>query len=107
MVAAKRALVRLSSSPTAPRHESVHARPTINQFLIALELSAIRVDRRPSSYAMPFHDVYLVELQQDTGNMATAQRVQQGTEQPWILEVEAALERVKKEGGEAVLVGIW
>jgi predicted enzyme related to lactoylglutathione lyase len=56
---------------------------------------------------MPFHDVYLVELQQDTGNMATAQRVQQGTEQPWILEVDAALERVKKEGGEAVLVGIW
>jgi hypothetical protein len=84
-----------------------HSALTITHLLITLKISAIRVDRRPSSYAMPFHDVYLVELQQDTGNMATAQRVQQGTEQPWILEVDAALERVKKEGGEAVLVGIW
>jgi hypothetical protein len=105
MVAAKRALVRLSSSPTAPQHESVHAHPTINQFLIALELSAIRVDRRPSSYPIPFHDVYLIELQQHMEGGDSAQS--QGREQSWTLEVEAGLQRVKDIGGEAALLGVW
>jgi len=99
----KRALVRLSSSPVTLSHDMGHSAPTITQFLIALKLSAIRIDRRPSSYPVPFHDVYLVELQHDIGDGTTAQQDMQ----PWVLEVEAGLERVRNIGGEAVLLGIW
>jgi len=102
----KRALVRLSSSPVALSREMVHSAPTITQFLIALKLSAIRIDRRPSYYPVPFHDVYLVELQHGIGNRSTAQSAQQGI-QPWKSEIEAGLERVKDIGGEAVLLGMW
>jgi hypothetical protein len=103
----KCALVRVSSSPAALSRGTIHSTPTITQFLIALKISATRLDRRPSTYPVPFHDVYLVELQQDTGDEARTQNMQPSTDQPWIVEVQAGLERVKDIGGEAVLLGVW
>ena len=65
------------------------------------------MDRRPSTYPVPFHDVYLIELRQDAGDSALTQNMQPSTEQPWIVEVQASLERVEDIGGEAVLLGVW
>ena len=101
-----RALVRLSSSGMMPSGDVVHPAPTITQLLIALKLSAIRIDRRPSSYPVPFHDVYLVELQHDVREEDSTRGTHPATE-PWILEVKAALDRVKDIGGEAGLLGVW
>lgn len=92
----KRALVRLSSS--LDTQSSVA--PTIIRLLCALELSAIRIDRRPSPYPVPFHDVYIVELQQEVGDHSDCDR-------SWLCEVEASLQKARNIGGETVLVGIW
>ena len=100
----ERALVRLSSSPAALSGTST---PTITQFLVALNLPTIRMDRRPSSYPIPFHDVYLVEVQRDSKDEVITQRVQKGTKQSWISEVKAGLERVRDIGAEAALLGVW
>jgi hypothetical protein len=102
----KRALVRLSSSGMAPTGD-MHSAPTITQLLITLKLSAIRVDRRPSSYPVPFHDVYLVELQRDLKDGGTEKSLHKAIEQQWISEVKAGLDLVKEIGGEAILLGVW
>lgn len=65
------------------------------------------MDRRPSSYPIPFHDVYLVEVQRDSKDEVITQRVQKGTKQSWISEVKAGLERVRDIGAEAALLGVW
>jgi len=100
----KNALVRLTTPPGVISHDGAHLAPTITQLLIILKISAIRVDRRPSSYPIPFHDAYLVELQQNIEESASEQR---SIENSWILEVKAGLERIKDIGGDAVLLGIW
>jgi prephenate dehydratase len=102
----KHALVRLSSSGMATSVD-MHSAPTITQLLIALKLSAIRIDRRPSSYPVPFHDVYLVELQQNLKDGNTEKGLHKVIEPHWISEVKAGLDRVKDIGGEAILLGVW
>jgi len=102
----KHALVRLSSSGMATSVD-MHSAPTITQLLIALKLSAIRIDRRPSSYPVPFHDVYLVELQQNLKDGDTEKGLHKVIEPHWISEVKAGLDRVKDIGGEAILLGVW
>jgi len=51
--------------------------------------------------------VYLVELQQDLKHGDAEQSLHEATQQQWISEVKAGLDRVKEIGGEAVLLGIW
>lgn len=90
------ALVRLSSQPA-----SNQAIPSINEMILALKLCVCRMERRPSVHPVPFHDVYLVELQQEQGCES---------DQPidsWMSEVRTALQRVTEIGGEASFLGLW
>lgn len=93
-----RALVRVSSpnSPTKPS-------PPIMQLLLAINLLIIRLDRRPSVDPLPFHDVYLVELQE----VVSRDMPLMDARQSWIGEVQAGLQRIKTIGGDATLLGVW
>lgn len=90
------ALARISSQPTANRL----ATPSVSDMIVALKLRVNRLDRRPSLHSVPFHDVYLVELQQEK------QSCERSTLH-WISEVTSALRRVTEIGGEASLLGVW
>lgn len=98
---AKWALVRLCSLP-ATKGVAASSGPTINVILDALNMRMIRIERRPSTYSIPFHDVYLIELQQE-GNFQES-----GEDgRPWLLDVNSGLQRVREIGGEASLLGVW
>lgn len=56
----------------------------------ALDLTTLKVDRRPSLLPAPFHDVYLVETEVDSEQ-----------------DVDAALKRVRELGAECTLLGTW
>jgi hypothetical protein len=98
-----RALVRLSSPPVMSIPATPPS-PPITRLLLAINLLIIRLDRRPSVDPLPFHDVYLVELQQE---VVSRDSIHQDAGQSWIEEVQAGLQRVKTIGGEATLLGIW
>ena len=92
----KRALIRISWDPATLLDIS------ITQLLIVLGLRASRLDRRPSLHHVIFHDVYFVELEQES----SPETADEGTE-IWIAEVKRAVERVNDFGGEACLLGTW
>lgn len=96
----KRALVRLFTPNSSPQQGARR----ITHLLRALELSAIRLDRRPSPNSVPFHDVYLVELEQERDKPVTNSAEDQ---RQWVAEIEAGLQRVRNVDGETSLVGIW
>ncbi|KAF8078523.1 Prephenate dehydratase-domain-containing protein [Lyophyllum atratum] len=72
---------------------------SISRFLAALQINFTRVDRRPSSTATPFHDLYFAELQRDTKAVAE--------EEVWLLEANRAVQRIQEAGGDARLIGLW
>lgn len=90
------ALARISSQPT----QNELATPSVSDMVVALKLRVNRLDRRPSLHSVPFHDVYLVELQQEKQSCERSVL-------PWISEVTSALRRVIEIGGEASLLGVW
>ena len=90
------ALIRLSSQPASDQ-----AIPAISEMILALKLRVRRMDRRPSVHAVPFHDVYLVELQQEQG-CESDQSIDS-----WMSDVRTALQRVTEIGGEASFLGLW
>lgn len=90
------ALVRISSQPTS----NGQAVPSISDMFVALKLRVNRLDRRPSLNSVPFHDVYLIELQQEK------QSCEKSTLH-WTSEVTSALRRVTEIGGEASVLGVW
>jgi prephenate dehydratase len=109
-VCPKRALCRVSLTPsktkmaTATATHSRASQPcTITEVIVALALSAIRIDRRPSLTGEAFQDVYFVEMQEAHASAAPA--VEQ--ELTWELKLEGAIERVKSLGVHVVLLGSW
>ncbi|EGN93973.1 hypothetical protein SERLA73DRAFT_189114 [Serpula lacrymans var. lacrymans S7.3] len=88
----RHALVRISYPPGAmaekPRNQT--------RLLNALDLYVIRLDRRPSPLPIPFHDVYFVEVEEETM-----------TDPSWTNQVMRGIQRVSKQGGEANLLGMW
>lgn len=92
------ALVRLS----VPTYDQTSPACLVTELLHALDLSAKRIDRRPSLDPLPFHDVYLVEIQENC-----AVRDSLGKQSSWISDVETGLQRVRSIGGVASLLGIW
>jgi hypothetical protein len=90
------ALVQISTKiPPSPPTENG---ADISQLVSALKLNVTRLDRRPSIVAVPFHDIYLVELKDTDRHKSDI---------GWIEEVDKAVESVGRAGGEARLVGIW
>ena len=61
-------------------------------------MAVTRIDRRPSIGTVPFHDTYIVELEQD-GNAQD--------DNSFAREVEAAVDRIRDSGGDARPIGIW
>lgn len=92
------ALVRLSV-PSYDRSASPHV---ITELLRALDFPAKRMDRRPSLDPLPFHDVYLVEVQDKF-----AERDAPIELSSWISDVQTGLQRVRNIGGVASLLGAW
>ncbi|KIK71104.1 hypothetical protein GYMLUDRAFT_185503 [Collybiopsis luxurians FD-317 M1] len=83
--------------PMCPTHALIRVTPTTEQttvdftaLLKTLDLSVIRIDRRPSLSSIPFHDTYFLELKSD-----------------WIEEIEESLSRVRDAGFLAVNIGLW
>ncbi|KAH7931094.1 PDT-domain-containing protein [Leucogyrophana mollusca] len=95
-----RALVRLSYPPEkhfkfAPKSQD------LTPLLVALGLCITRIDRRPSTYSIPFHDVFFVE--------ATGDELAEDAEEDisWTEKVRQGVERVKQAGGEVCVIGTW
>ncbi|RDB29511.1 P-protein [Hypsizygus marmoreus] len=95
------ALVRISPQlPSSTASSVVISPPSISRLLSALQINIIRIDRRPSLGGIPFHDTYLVELQEEPS-------VERDTESSWLAEVVKAVQRVEEAGGIAHLIGFW
>jgi len=90
-----KALFRISAPPQETLTEIV-------KYLKCLDLRAARIDRRPSLDSKPFNSVYFVEVHGHSGEQGTDEMLK-----AWPLEVEKAVQRVKCEGGEADVIGIW
>ncbi|KAF9460798.1 Prephenate dehydratase-domain-containing protein [Collybia nuda] len=70
----------------------------ISQLISSLNLRVVRLDRRPAVTNVPFHDIYLVEVQD-------AERYKSVLE--WTSEVDGAISRIGVLGGNAKLIGLW
>lgn len=90
-----RALIRL----LAQIHPSPR-RPGISQFLAALQINFLRIDRRPSPRTSLSYHVYFVELQGET-NIAVL------GDDGWSSEIRRAVQRVEEAGGHAEIIGLW
>lgn len=69
-------------------------------------MTIIRMDRRPSISPVPFHDVYIVEVERNSENSKSIDGSQEGGSS-WMLEVEEGLQRIRILGGVATLLGVW
>lgn len=102
-----RALLRLSTMTTT-RAAELNGSPisslAISRLLLVLNMTVIRIDRRPKVNTTAFEDVYFIELQKPPVSSVTV-----GTNRgnPWLSELEEAIARVRNVGGDAVLLGVW
>jgi hypothetical protein len=93
-----RALFRISAPSQGPQQTPNE----IVKYLKSLDLRAARIDRRPSLNSKPFNSVYFVEVHGYSGGLGTDEILKS-----WPVEVEKAAKRVKCEGGEVDVIGIW
>jgi prephenate dehydratase len=94
-----RALVQISAKiPSSIFAETSVRNANISQLLTALQMTVTRIDRRPAIGTVPFHDTYIVELEQE-GNAED--------DNSWTGEVEVAVERIRQAGGNARFIGMW
>ncbi|KAF9005077.1 Prephenate dehydratase-domain-containing protein [Cyathus striatus] len=91
----RKALLQLQLLISPTTHKS------LLDLLNLLELNIGRIDRRPSMVATPFQDIYFVELHGDRPDSIPAHCPD------WKLRVQQSLERLKRAGGNANLLGIW
>lgn len=93
----RNALLRLSLNETA------YSRLLdLNVLLTRLELHVSQIDRRPSTEAKPFHDVYFLEVAKHCRNHAEVVE-----EMSWQKELEEALERSREIGWDGCILGTW
>jgi len=76
----------------------------IVKYLKSLDLRTARIDRRPSLNSKPFSSVYFVEVHGSEEGQNIDETLSLGS---WSIDVENAAKRVRHEGGEADLIGIW
>jgi hypothetical protein len=93
-----RALFRISTPSQGPQQTPNE----IVRYIKSLDLRAARIDRRPSLNSKPFNSVYFVEVHSCNGGQDTDEILKS-----WHVEVEKAAKRVKCEGGEVDVIGIW
>jgi hypothetical protein len=91
-----KALLRMSTA-VSPQRDHEH---DIVKYLTILDLQATRISRRPSLDAIPFRDVYFVEV---CGHSSECELPMES----WRTEVEKATLRVEAAGGKIELIGIW
>jgi hypothetical protein len=72
------------------------------KYLKSLDLRTARIDRRPSLNSEPFGSVYFVEVHGSEGGQNIDEKL--GS---WSVDIENAVRRVRHEGGEADVIGIW
>lgn len=77
----------------------------ILRYLAVLTLNVVRIDRRPSPEALPFHDVYFLEL--GGGGQESALALTRLVDCSWTSKVEREVGSIREAGGDANLVGIW
>jgi len=94
-----KALFRISAPPQETLTEIV-------KYLKSLDFRAARIDRRPSLDSKPFNSVYFVEVHGRSDGRSGGQDADEMLKS-WPVEVEKAVQRVKSEGGEADVIGIW
>ena len=67
--------------------------------LNTLDLTVLRIDRRPSLYAIPFHDAYFIEV--------SANSKQNDCGQLWKTVLQQAVDNVRAMGTEVSVLGLW
>lgn len=87
----KRALIRLLPDRDSVAWDSSRA-------IKALNIPISRIDRRPSLYSAPFHDVYFLEVYADGGKESDV---------TWFDCVNQAVERLRQAGLGSTVLGIW
>ncbi|KAG2121013.1 Prephenate dehydratase-domain-containing protein [Suillus discolor] len=87
----KRALIRL-----LPDRDSLAW--DFSRAIKALNIPISRIDRRPSLSSPTFHDVYFLEVFAEGGEESDV---------TWFDRVNQAVERLKQEGLESTVLGIW
>jgi len=92
-----RALIQISAKVPSVSTVTGTCTANISKLLTALQTTITRIDRRPAVGTIPFHDVYLVELEREV----------QDDSKSWDQEAELAVDRVRQSGGNATLVGMW
>jgi hypothetical protein len=94
-----RALVQLSAKIPSSTFVGTGVRnANISRLLKALQMTVTRIDRRPAIGTVPFHDTYIVELEQEVSIQ---------DDNSWTREVEMAVERIRQADGDAQLIGMW
>lgn len=94
-----RALVQISTKiPSSMFAGTTVQNTNVSHLLTALQLSTTRIDRRPAIGTVPFHDTYIIEVEQEGNTQNNS---------PWVRKVEVAMERVKHAGGNGRLIGLW
>ncbi|OCH95810.1 PDT-domain-containing protein [Obba rivulosa] len=105
----RHALVRIA--PATPDGATPQSRPLtliLSTLLTTFGQPAARIDRRPSPRAVPFEDVYFIELQDTAGPPSPGANVdRRAADALWLSRVQAGLERVAGAGGDAALLGVW
>lgn len=91
-------LLRISSQiiPSLSEGDAGRSPAILRRLLSALDLNIVRIDRRPATDDIPFHDVYFLEADKAAE-----------TDGSWENTVARAIDRVKTAGGAIKLLGIW
>ncbi|KAE9411009.1 PDT-domain-containing protein [Gymnopus androsaceus JB14] len=87
-----RALIRVTMRTTAADSETSF---DLTEFLKILNLSVIRIDRRPAPLSITFRDMYFLELQSTS------------KEDLWPKKVEQSVSRIRDNGFLAESIGLW
>lgn len=114
----RQALIRVTIDPqhSPSQTNGVSRSPNVLECLATLPptLTPARVDRRPSLQAVPFQDVYFIELcerieglaEEDNG-IGASQGGSKRSDECWAKEVQSSVDRMNSLGAPARVLGIW
>lgn len=85
-----------------------HNRPlhlVMSTLLTTFGVPVIRIDRRPSLSAVPFEDVYFIELEELGSPVQIPAQPEKYS--AWLERVRKGVARVSAAGGDAAILGVW
>ncbi|EEB90202.1 hypothetical protein MPER_11623 [Moniliophthora perniciosa FA553] len=99
----KKALMRIESGSHKANGHSKHPHVNAANLISVLQLRIMRIDRRLAPDGVPFNNVYIVEVEKEPEAGPNG-----GSDSPtWKEQVEDAHRRIRENGGEVRLLGLW